>query len=267
MSEHKIVTLECAGCTAPLSEAIVETGVYRCPFCGYVNILPKQEQSPEVTHYLYNGDAELKVYDFERAYNAYSKAAELDPDESKAYFGMALAANRIKYIKDIVNNRWQAICCEVSNKKFADDKNYLRALEHATDEQKEEYMARAEEIDYIRKSFSELEESGLDYDTFICVKVSDGEGKFTQDSVWAGKLYDNIAKSGAKPFYSEREIGDRVGVDYEALILYALYKSESMIIVCSNEEYLRTPWVQNEYTRYYAMMNEQEKLKNSIMIA
>ena len=236
MSERKIMTLECAGCTAPLSEAIVETGVYRCPFCGYVNILPRQEQSSEVMHYLYSGDAELKDYDFERAYNAYSKAAELDGEESKAYFGMALAANRIKYIKDIVNNRWQAICCEVTDKKFADDKNYLRALEIATPEQKEEYTSRAKEIDYIREKFAELEQSGLDYDTFICVKVSDGQGGFTQDSMWANRLYDSISQTGAKPFYSEKEIGARVGDDYEALILYAIYKAESMIIVCSDEE-------------------------------
>ena len=267
MSERKIMTLECAGCTAPLSEAIVETGVYRCPFCGYVNILPRQEQSSEVLHYLRSGDAELKDYDFERAYNAYSKAAELDGEESKAYFGMALAANRIKYIKDIVNNRWQAICCEVTDKKFAEDKNYLRALEIATPEQKEEYTARAKEIDYIREKFAELEQSGLDYDTFICVKVSDGQGGFTQDSMWANKLYDSIKKAGMKPFYSEKEIGDRTGEDYEALILYALHKAESMIIVCSNDEYLRTPWVQNEYTRFYAMMNEKETQKNSIMVA
>ena len=267
MSERKIITLECAGCTAPLSEAIVATGVHRCPFCGYVNILPREEQSSEVMHYLYSGDAELKDYDFERAYNAYSKAAELDEKESKAYFGMALAANRIKYIKDIVNNRWQAICCEVTDKKFAEDKNYLRALDCATPEQKEEYTSRAKEIDYIREKFAELEASGLDYDTFICVKVSDGQGGFTQDSMWANKLYDSIKKAGMKPFYSEKEIGDRTGEDYEAFILYALHKSESMIIVCSNDEYLRTPWVQNEYTRFYSMMSEKETQKNSIMVA
>lgn len=114
---------------------------------------------------------------------------------------------------------------------------------------------------------SELKNSGLDYDTFICVKVSDGEGGFTRDSVWAGKLYDNIKRAGMKPFYYEREIGDRVGEDYEALILYALYSSESMIVVCSNEDYLRTPWVQNEYTRYHSMMNDRKKASNSITIA
>ena len=260
-------TLQCAGCTAPLDEVIVEKGVHRCPFCGFVNILPKTEQTSEVNHQLYNGDSELRDYDFERAYSAYARAAELDEKESKAYFGMALAKNKIKYIKDIVNNRWQAICCEVSDKKFSEDKNYLRALEYATEEQRAEYVARAEEIDYIREKFAELEKSGLSYDTFLCVKVSDENGGFTQDSVWAGKLYDSIKKAGMKPFYSEKEIGDRMGEDYEALILYALYTSKSMIIVCSNEDYLRTPWVQNEYTRYHSMLTADDKAKNSIMIA
>jgi len=63
-------TLECAGCTAPISEVIVEKGVHRCPFCGYVNVLPKPEQTSEVKHHLYNADEELKDYEFERAYNA-----------------------------------------------------------------------------------------------------------------------------------------------------------------------------------------------------
>ncbi len=267
MSEQNIAVLQCAGCTAPLDETIANTGVYRCKFCGYTNILPKKEQTSEVIHYLRSGDEGLNDTDFERAYNAYEKAAELDPKESKAHFGMALAANKVKYIKDVVNDRWQAICCQVSEKKFSSDPHLAKAIKLATPEQKKEYAARASEIDYIREKFVELQKTGLIYDTFICVKVSDGNGGYTQDSVWAGKLYDSIKKSGLNPFYSEREIGDRVGEDYEALILYALHTSKSMIVVCSHEEYLRTPWVRNEYTRYYSMMTDNEKQSNSIMIA
>ncbi|MBE6625414.1 MAG: TIR domain-containing protein [Ruminococcaceae bacterium] len=267
MSEQNIAVLQCAGCTAPLDEKIANTGVYRCKFCGYTNILPKKEQTSEVIHYLRSGDEGLNDTDFERAYNAYEKAAELDPKESKAHFGMALAANKVKYIKDVVNDRWQAICCQVSEKKFSSDPHLAKAIKLATPEQKKEYAARASEIDYIREKFVELQKTGLIYDTFICVKVSDGNGGYTQDSVWAGKLYDSIKKSGLNPFYSEREIGDRVGEDYEALILYALHTSKSMIVVCSHEEYLRTPWVRNEYTRYYSMMTDNEKQSNSIMIA
>ena len=266
--EKKPILLECAGCGAPLDSALVENGVCRCKYCAYNNVMPRDEQTEEVLLLLHDGEAELRNSSFERAYNAFKRASELDPEESRAYFGMALAANRVKYIKDIVNKRYQPICFEVTDRQFDSDKNFSLALEYATtDEQYREYEARARDIDYIREKFFELKSSGLSYDTFICVKVSDGEGGYTTDSVLAGKLYDSIKRAGAKPFYSEREIGDRVGEDYEALILYALYTSKSFIIVCSNEDYLRTPWVQNEYTRYYAMLTDKEKAANSIMIA
>lgn len=258
---------ECAGCGAPLDMAYAAEGVCRCKYCAYTNILSKDNQTEEVLLLLHDGEAELRNSAFERAYNAFKTAAELDPEESRAYFGMALANNRVKHIRDVVNNRWQSICFEVTEKRFTTDKNFSLALEYAsTDEQRREYETRAREIDYIRGKFCELRESGVGYDTFICVKVSEAGGGYTQDSMLAMKLYDSIKASGARPFYSEKEIGDRVGEDYEALILYALFSAKSFILVCTNEDYLRTPWVENEYSRYYAMLTDKEKAKNSIMI-
>lgn len=259
--------LQCAGCGAPLDISSATDGLCRCKFCAYTNVLPSDGQSDEVLSCLQIAQNELNNSEFERAYNAFQQASLLAPEESKAFFGMAIAANRVKFIKDTVNERWQPICFEISNKHFSDDVNYKRALELAKHEQRKEYERCAAEIDYIRTKFCELSENGAKYDTFICVKVSDGNGAFTQDSVWAGKLYDSIKRTGAVPFYSERDIGERVGEDYEALILYALYCAKSLVIVCSNEEYLRTPWVQNEYSRYYSMLADKEKAKNSIMIA
>ena len=260
--------LECAACGAPLDSSTVSGGLCRCKFCAYCNVISRDELPEEAAALIREGDSEIRNSAFERAYSAYSRAAEMVPEDSRAYFGMALAANRIKYIKDTVNSCSQPICFEITERRFDSDKNYCLALDRAsTDEQYEEYVSRAREIDYIRDKFSHLKRSGLRYDTFICVKVSDGEGGFTQDSVWAGKLYDAMKRNGLTPFYSERDIGDRVGEDYEALILYALSSAKSMIVVCSNEDYLRTPWVQNEYSRYCAMMNDEEKNTGSIMIA
>ncbi|MBE6555434.1 MAG: hypothetical protein E7663_04285 [Ruminococcaceae bacterium] len=267
MAELTVRVFECAACGAPLDMAAASGGLCRCRYCAYTNILAKEDQTDEVLHHLYNGDSELTNSAFERAYTAYQKAAELDPEESKAFFGMALAANQIKYVKDVVNQRWQAICYNLGTKKFSEDKNYQKALSFATEEQAKEYEARAAEIDYIRTQFYNLAKEGVKYDTFICVKVSEEGGGYTQDSMLAMKLYDSISASGAKPFYSEKDIGDRVGEDYEALILYALCTAKSFLLVCSNEDYLRTPWVQNEYSRYFAMLNDKEKAKNSIMIA
>lgn len=267
MSDN-VQLLECSACGSTLDASQIKNGICKCKYCSYNNIIPRNDTSNEVIALLVQGDGELRCADFERAYNAFSRAAELSADESRAYFGMALASNRIKYIKDTVNDLSQPICFAASEKRFDSDKNYLKALDCAcNDEQYAEYERKAQEIDYIRAKFTYLKNSGLRYDTFICVKVSDGNGGFTQDSVWAGKLYDALKRNGAFPFYSERDIGDRVGEDYEALILYALSEAKSLIIVCSDEDYLRTPWVRNEYSRYYAMLDDNEKQSGSIMIA
>ena len=57
------------------------------------------------------------------------------------------------------------------------------------------------------------------------------------------------------------------GADYEARILYALCSSECMLVVCGKEEYLNTPWVKNEYSRFLALIRDEEKASDSITLA
>ncbi len=208
----------------------------------------------------------LDTCNFDDSYTAYQKAAEIDKKEPEAYFGMALATAQVQYLKDYVNNRMQPIVHAISEKSFLQDNNYKKALECATQEQKLEYTAKAKEIDDIRRQFYELKKSGLKYDCFICVKVTEDGGRHTEDSHIASTLYHKLQDAGYSPFYSEEEIKGRTGADYEALILYALHNSPSMLLVCTDESYLQTPWVKNEYTRYLNMLNQEEKHRDSLTI-
>ncbi len=253
----------CKYCGAPLPLQEAVGGVVRCTYCGNVQTLPKKDVSPAALSFLRMGEHDLDTCKFDEAYTAYAKAAELDSEEPEAYFGMALAAFKVQYLKDEVNERLQPICHEISEKVFSGDRNFRRALELATNEQKREYLARAEEIAHIRKEFYDLKASGLDYDCFLCVKVTDGGGK-TADHDRANEIYYYLKDRGHSPFFSEREMRNRTGSDYEALILYALYTSECMLIVCSDEEYLQTKWVKNEYTRFLHMLANEEKERDAL---
>ena len=256
----------CKNCNAPLDMAEAKNGVIACSFCGSVFTLPKADASDKVRKHLDAGETALDQCRFDDALASYTKAIEADGREPEGYWGRALARNRVQYLRDTVNNRLQPICHEVSEESFTSDPDYKRALTLATEEQRAEYERKGEEIDYIRSEFYALERTGLKYDCFICVKVTEEDGGHTEDSFAAIKLYNALKKAGYKPFFSEEEMGERTGADYEALILYALKSAGSLLIVCSDKRYLETKWVKNEYTRYAAMLTDEEKERGSMAI-
>ena len=257
----------CKNCNAPLDMAEAKNGVVTCAFCGSVFTLPKKDASDKVRKHLDAGETALDQCRFDDALASYTKAIEADGSEPEGYWGRALARNRVQYLRDTVNNRLQPICHEVSEESFTSDPDYKRALTLATPEQKAEYAKKAEEIDYIRRTFYAFGSEGLTYDCFICVKVTDENGNPTRDSLDATRIYMELQRAGYKPFFSEYEMGGRTGADYEALILYALYAAPCLIVVCTDEKYLETKWVRNEYTRYIAMLADEEKERDSVTIA
>ncbi len=256
----------CKNCNAPLDMTEAKNGVIACSFCGSVFTLPKADASDKVRKHLDAGETALDQCRFDDALASYTKAIEADGREPEGYWGRALARFRVQYLRDTVNNRLQPICHEVSEDSFTSDPDYKRALTLATEEQRAEYAKKGEEIDYIRSEFYALERTGLKYDCFICVKVTEEDGGHTEDSFAALKLYNALKKAGYKPFFSEEEMGERTGADYEALILYALKSAGSLLIVCSDKRYLETKWVKNEYTRYAAMLTDEEKERGSMAI-
>ncbi len=261
---------KCKTCGTPLDAlaAASRNGLVECPACFNVWTIPRREASPAAISFLRMGEHGLDTCKFDEAYSAYAKAAELDGKEPEAYFGMALATFKVQFLKDEVNRRMQPICHEISDESFLDDKNFRRALGLATEEQKREYRKRGREIDEVKEEFYALQRKGVDYDCFLCAKVTEGDGKDgekrTADYERANDIYYYLKDKGYKPFFSEREMKGRTGSDYEALILYALYRSECMLIVCSNESYLQTKWVKNEYTRFLHMLANEEKERDAL---
>lgn len=257
--------IKCKNCGAQLDVTSAADGIAECGYCHSKHILAKSA-SAEALNFLAMGEHCLDTCKFDDAISAYGKAAQIDPTEPEAYFGTALSEFKVQYIKDIVNNRLQPICHDVSAKKFSQNGNYIKALSLAAPRQKAEYERRAAEIDYIRSEFYKLKKQDRDYDCFICVKVSGENGRKTVDSERANDIYFHLKDRGYKPFYSEREIQNETGADYEARILYALFCSPCMLIVCSDESYLQTPWVKNEYTRFINLINDERKETDSIAI-
>ena len=207
----------------------------------------------------------IRKGDFEVAKRFFGEACKQEKYVSDAYFGLALADCKIQLIWDEVNCIAQPICYDFAI-EFAENAYYKAALERATAEQKTRYVDFTEEIQYIQKKFADFENEGLNYDCFICVKVRDELGHYTYDSDRAREFYNLLHDDGYHPFYSEVIMPTRGGSEYEAHILYALNTAKCMLIFCSDEKYLKTPWVKNEYSRYLELIKYGERNEDSIAI-
>lgn len=263
--------LKCKTCGEPLSMSVAQNGVIVCAICGYSTILPKEDSTDKVRELLSHGDSYLDTGKFDDAYTMFARASEEDSEEPEAYFGMALAEFRIQYVNDLKDDgksrRLQAIVHAISPDNFCDNLNYRKALNYATDAQRKEYERRAGEIDYIRDQFYKFKNAGLNYDCFLCLKVTDDVTKLkTPETRVAEEICTYLRRKGFKPFYSEQVLESVTGGDYEAHILYALHTAECMLIICYDEAHLRTKWVRNEYTRFLKLVNDDEKESDSITI-
>lgn len=258
-------SLKCKNCGSDLDISTAVGNVVKCAYCGSVFTI--SNSSDEVKRALDFAENSLDVCEFDKAFSSFRKAAELNPQEPEAYFGMALATFKIQYLRDCrKDNGLQPICHDINDKKFSADANFLKALTLSTPEQRKAYKDKAAEIDRIKGEFSKLKVAGIDYDCFICVKVTDTDGRHTEDSHIAEKIYHSLKEAGYAPFYSEYDIHGQTGADYEARILYALFMSESMFLICTDESYLQTPWVKNEYTRFISMMSDEQKERESLTV-
>ena len=270
-------SIRCPYCNTPLDIKNAKDGVLKCSCldCHEAITLPKDNQTDDVKQLIENGKIKLNICHFKEALELFNAAIEKAPNEPEAYFNYALARYQIQYLRDLKNRRMQPICHVYRDRPFREDQSYRKALSLATDAQKEVYENKAKEIEKIQMEFAKLEKQKINYDCFICTKVSEDDGKDvkekdkrkTIDSQKSYDIYHMLQNKGFHPFYSEALMGEHTGEAYEAHILYALYKAKCILIVCSDEKYLDTPWVKNEYTRYLGLVNSgNKKVKDSLAI-
>ena len=270
-------SIRCPYCNTPLDIKNAKDGVLKCSCkdCHEAITLPKDNQTDDVKQLIENGKIKLNICHFKEALELFNAAIEKAPNEPEGYFNYALARYQIQYLRDLKNRRMQPICHVYRDRPFREDQSYRKALSLATDAQKEVYESKAKEIEKIQMEFAKLEKQKINYDCFICTKVSEDDGKDvkekdkrkTIDSQKAYDIYHMLQNKGFHPFYSEALMGEHTGEVYEAHILYALYKAKCILIVCSDEKYLDTPWVKNEYTRYLGLVNSgNKKVKDSLAI-
>ena len=104
-----------------------------------------------------------------------------------------------------------------------------------------------------------------EYNVFISYKTQ-YQGIKTRDSQIAQEIYQQLKSiAGVQPFLDTEELYKADGSsDFSATIFEALSTAKFFIYICTNPDFLRTPYIEGEWTTYLGELNSGRKPKGSI---
>lgn len=240
--------LRCLQCKGEI--ALEENSLIgRCLACGSIYYF-KGEKNSKIISLLNQANISRLRGDYDGAILAYQIALKEDETDADAYWGILLSKFGIEYIEDARTGKFIPTCRRTISHSILNDENYLNAIKYASPEQAKEYERQAQEIEQLQQSIKEKIKNEQDYDVFLCFKSNDENGNPTPDRFIARNIYNELEKRGIRTFFSEISLKDRLGQDYEPIIYKALYTCRVFILIATNEDYIQSSWVKNEWARF-----------------
>ena len=257
-----MMILKCKMCGGNIEITGESHGV--CDSCGCEVTLPKLDDDRRAE--MYNrGNHFRSRGEFDKAYSAYEHIIAEDGQDAEAHWCLALCRYGIEYVKDPRSGEYKPTCSRVSFEPFQEDRDYLEALNYSEGRTRELYQREAAKIAKIQERYLEISRKEQPYDVCSCVKATEEDGERTQGSIIAQDIYEQLTEKGLKVFFSRITLEDKLSEEYEPYIFAALHSARVMLVVATKPEHLTSRWVQNEWSRYLAMM-DKDKNKSIIPV-
>lgn len=229
-----------------------------CQYCGSVMTLPKLDNDRKANMYS-RANHFRRNNEFDKAMGIYDDILKEDPSDAESYWSLVLCKYGIEYVEDPKSHKRMPTCNRTHFESIFADENYKAAIQYADENAKSIYESEAKTIDGIQKEILKISSQEETYDVFICYKEKDASGKRTQDSVVAQELYYELTEAGYKVFFSRITLEGKLGTAYEPYIFAALNSAKVMVVIATRAEYVNSPWVKNEWSRYLALINQGNK--------
>ena len=251
-----MIIYSCKICGGTLEFSPGDT-VGTCDSCGKRQSIPKIDDD-RIARTYDRAENLRRSGEFEKAAVLYEQIVYEDETSAEAYWSLVLCRFGVSYVNDPQTGRKMPTINRSNLKSVYEDEDYLRALEYADPIQREIYQADAAEFESIRKRHLELSVDLPAFDVFICYKQTDASGNKTTDWKYARELYLECTKLGLKTFFSYTTLQEVPGVEYEPYIFSALSSAKVMIVVTTRKEYLESPWVKNEWSRFMSLQAKDQ---------
>ena len=226
-----------------------------CEYCGTKQTLPKLDDEKRVQLYD-RANYFRRQNEFDKAMGIFEMIIADEKDDAEAYWGIVLCKYGIEYVEDPRSHKRVPTVNRAQYTSIFDDNDYLSAIEHADEYQRDIYKEEAKVIDSIQKGILEISAKEEPFDVFICYKETDSKGKRTNDSVYAQDIYSALTKEGYKVFFARITLEDKLGSAYEPYIFAALHSAKVMLVIGTSKENFNAVWVKNEWSRFLAISKD-----------
>ncbi len=247
-----MTAFKCKMCGAPLEVEQGATSV-TCDYCRTQQTLPRLDDDRRANLYD-RGNHFRRASEYDKAMRIFEQILSEDANDAEAYWSIVLCRYGVEYVEDPATGRRIPTVNRMQASSILADEDYRQALAHADLVQRGIYEQQAKEIAAIQEGIAEVASKEEPFDVFICYKETDAQGQRTRDSVLANDLYHELTREGFRVFFARITLEDKLGQAYEPYIYSALQSSKAMVVIGTKPEYVKAPWVKNEWSRYLALI-------------
>ncbi len=254
----EVFDFKCKYCGGEMDKVDGLKSVGRCKYCGSKQTLPKLHDEKRAN--LFDRANHMRRNnEFDKAEALFEQILNEDPSDPEAYWSLVLCRFGIEYVEDSKTKERKPTVNRTQMTSIFADENYKSAIKNADEEQKKLYEHEANVINEIQKEIHVISEKEEPFDVFICYKETDVNGKRTEDSVLANRIYNELTHNGYKVFYARETMKKKAGEKYEPYIFSALNSAKIMIVLGTQKDYLQAPWVRNEWSRFLGQIKNGAK--------
>lgn len=248
MSEKIVNSLICTNCGGDLVFDNESNGA-KCKYCGKTFSIGSTLNDNQLIDYKQACEY-WKTFAFAEAKRKFLEVAKSNEKFADAWWGAFISEYGIEF----VNKFGESIptCHRAHTVSVFDDENLKNALKYASPKDKDEYVAIANKIEEIRRKIIEKSLDGDGYDVFICFKATeiDDERKKTLDFDLGKDIYKELTDEGYRVFFSPETLLRIKEQEFEPYVYRALSTAKVLLLLCSDNEKINSPWVKNEWGRF-----------------
>ncbi len=243
-----MTVLKCSMCGGDVIPFDQTTG--ECEYCGSIVTIPQMDQEQKLKM-LNRANAMRRNKNFDNAFQEYERILQNDQQDPEVYWGALLAHFGIEYVQDPSSGEYKPTMHRMQFQAMKEHGYFLKILSLSYGRQREIYEKNVSEIDRISERYMAIMNAQPDYDVFISYKERDDAGARTRDSFDAEEIYHLLkSKRGYRVFFSRETLKEVAGEEYEPHIFAALNRAKVMLLYGSDEDYITSTWVKNEWQRY-----------------